>query len=189
MNLWIKIIFSIGFIVLISACTKTETAIDCDVPELIHYDSDYNEFVCTGVHHMQEQKYGEAVKSFEAALAITLFEMPNFILLPQLAWAYFKVGDSEKAEDTLVKAELSLSVDVGILKCTEAAEVEDGFYLSDKYGNRLTGKNSNEVADIMCYPGVAYDYERRFLEDIPLEAESVKRYLDVKRRIEEIDDK
>lgn len=185
MNLWIKAIFSIGFIILVSGGTKTKAAIDCDVQELTN-NSDYNEFVCAGVQHMQEKKYGEAIKSFEAALDLPLFEWPNFELLPRLAWAHFKAGDSKKAENTLEKAELSLSVFVGILKCNE---VEDGFYLSDEYGNRLTGKNSSEVTAVMC--GAIYEsyYEQRSLEYILTDAKLVKRYFDVKRRIEEMNSK
>ncbi len=135
---------------------------------------------------MQKNEYEEAIKSFEAALALHLFETPNFELFPQLAWAYFKAGDLKKAEDSLVKAELSLSVFAGIFKCEEG---EGGFYLRDKNGARRTGTISDEVTAIMC--GAAYDYiyEHRSLERVLLEAEIVKRYFDVKQRIEGIDSK
>lgn len=176
-------IIGIGFIILVSGCSKTEAAIDCDVPEVIEGHHDYNKFVCIGVEQVQEQKYEKAIKSFEAALALHLFETPNFELFPQLAWAYFKAGDLKKAEDNLEKAELSLSVFTGILECGES---EGGFYLHDQNGVRRTGKINDEVTAIMC--GAAYDYiyERQSLERVLLEAGIVKRYFDVKQRIEEI---
>ena len=106
---------------------------------------------------------------------------PIFELLPRLAWARFKQGDISAARDDLMRAELSLSVFAGLIHCQET---DVGFHLKkNSSGERLTGKISTDVEHMMC--GAAYDYiyRRETLDHVLQEAELVKRYLDVKKRI------
>lgn len=178
MTYW-KILFLIFGFLFVTNFAKA--GVGCDVPELIEGNQKYNELVCAGVLHMHEKNYKEAINAFESALGTPLFEIPNFELLPRLAWAYSQAGDFQKAQGYLAKAELALSVFTGLLECRET---KAGFYLQGRYGERISGENSNEIAARMC--GAAYDYiyKHRSLKRVVQDAELIKNYFDVKQRIE-----
>ena len=165
---------------IISGCVVVDTQPVCDVPELKHGKSYYNELVCSGVEFAESGKYADAVKSFEKAIAIRFHESTNFELFPKLAWARFKNGNFSAAKEDLKRAELSLSVFAGLIHCQET---DEGFYLKNNAGIKLTGEISSEVSRIMC--GAAYDYiyRRDSLDRVLLEAELVKRYMDVEKKI------
>ncbi len=190
-------------------CDETEIGIECFIPEHTSYfdgnaysvGPSRNELVCAAARHTEAGEYKASVKSLEAADARIIHEVPRFGLLSRLAWAYFKAGDLDKAADTLAKAELTLAILVGILKCVED---KDGFYLArtdiilwrlrreddfdlDQARDDLamTGEFIDEVKSRMC--GAAYDYvyEHESLEYVLSDAKSVAEYFEVKRRIEE----
>lgn len=174
-----KIVVSIC-VLFLSNITKGGVGVACDAPELIEGHQEYNEFICAGILHMQEKKYKEAVDAFESALAVPLFEISNFELFPKLAWAYFRAGNLRKSQESLAKAELALSVFVGLLECIET---NDGFYLQRRNGERISGENSNEIAVRMCGAAFDYIYKHRSLERVLQDADLVKNYFDVKQRI------
>ncbi|MBT8420671.1 MAG: hypothetical protein KJO08_07405 [Gammaproteobacteria bacterium] len=167
---------------LFSSCGATEIRFDCDAPELVEGNAKYNQLVCNGVGFMTRNRYAEAAKTFEMAMEVPLFEMPNFELFPRLALAHFMAGNREKAMENLKKAELSLSVLTGILHCLET---EQGLFVVRENGERI---DDFGISRKMC--GAAYDYfYRRFsLEQVLQEAELVKRYFDIKNRIRGIDE-
>ena len=168
MKNWSLAIVSLSF-VLISAHANGSDLSPCAAPEF---------------EYMQDQEYLEAAELFEEALAVHLFETPNFELLPRLAWAYFQAGNRQEAENALLEAELSLLVLTGIAKCVETT-LEDGmFYLRGTDGSRLSGIVSNNVMDRMC--GGFYDgyYEPRSLDQVLQDAKLVQNYFDIKQRIQ-----
>ncbi len=179
MKYWLQLLVG-GVIIVNSTFACANGVVACDVPELVDGHSEYNALVCSGLRKMEEQKYNESVVLFEKALNIPLFETPNFELLPRLALALYRAGETKKSESVLLKAEMALSVFTGLMKCEETAT---GFNLRRVNGVRLTNQASHDAAAIMC--GAAYDYvyDRQTLERVLLEGELVRNYFEIKRQI------
>ena len=176
-------------VVFLSIHAEAGTSSNCDAPEVIDFAEgykDYNNFLCSGIAQMKEEKYSDAVSSFKSALSIRLFEIPNFELYSRLAMAHFKAGDIENAKRSLLAAELSLSILIGVLTCVEV-DVEDfgvSYIVVNEYGDRLSGDVLEEVVNKMC--GAAYDYyydQSSFAVTLS-NAELIKRYLAAKKSIE-----
>ena len=168
--------------------SEASAAQNCDALEVIEFEGykNYNNLLCSGIAQMKEERFKDAIASFEAALSIHLFDIPNFELFPRLAMAYFGVGDLENAKHYLLATELSLSIFIGTLRCMEV-DVEDfgvSYIVKNRYGVRLSGDVVEEVANKMC--GVAYDYvyEHRSFDRTLRDAELIKRYLTAKRLID-----
>nr|VFJ50500.1 MAG: hypothetical protein BECKDK2373C_GA0170839_102910 [Candidatus Kentron sp. DK] len=164
-----------------SICGATETQSDCDAPELVEGSGpEYNQLVCDGARLMAQGYYGEATKAFEAAMKIPFLDMPNFKLFPRLALAYFMAGEREKATENLEKADLSLSVLTGIVRCKE--DDRGLFFLVHESGKRI---DNIDIVHRMC--GAAYDYfyGRYSLEQVLQDAELVRRYFDIRDRIQQ----
>ncbi len=176
---WIKFLVGSGF-ALVSGCGVAGTLSGCNISELIQGQDYYNELVCSGIAYTASGKYARAVNLFEKALAVKLYDSPNFELFPRLAWVRFKNGNLSAAKDDLKRAELSLSVFTGLIHCQET---DKGFNLKNNAGISLAGNISDEISGVMC--GAAYDYvyRRESLDRVLLEAELVKYYLDVKKKI------
>ncbi len=172
-------------------CDETETGIECFIPEHTSYfdgnaysvGPSHNELVCAAARHTEAGEYKEAAKALEAASIRIFFETPNFLLLPRLAWAYFKAGDLTKAVDTLAKAELTLAVDVGILKCVEVDHKPYYYIVRSDNDYRMKGELFDEATSIMC--SAIYNHRRYDLGYVLWEAKRVQKYFEVKRRIEE----
>lgn len=167
---------------LFSNYVRAEVEIDCVLPkEPTGIPIEYYKHECAGLHYMKGQQYDKAIKSYKAALALPLFEYPNFELLSRLALAYFKAGNIKKAKENLEMAGLTISVYVGVIKCGE----EDDLY-DHEDGEYKTGEVYEKVRNIMCgeiYEGY-YEYSHS-LESVLYDAELVKYYFEVKRQIEE----
>ena len=178
------VLLSVSFLMM-SAHANGDGGTDCDAIELAFYEgqSRYKELACSGIKAMQEQKYAEAAGLFEDALAMPLFETPNFELLPRLAWAYFQAGHKQIADEVLLEAELALSVLTRLVLCIETTEEDGRYYLGRAGGGRLSGEVSERVLNRMC--GAAYDYVYRpsSLGSVLLEAKLVNNYFDTKQRI------
>lgn len=177
-------------LVLFSICAEAYKELFCNAPEIIMPEfqgyKDYNNLVCSGIEHMKEDRFDDAVFAFESALSISFLDIPNFELFPRLAMAYFRAGDIDNAKNNLLKAELSLSILIGVLKCVEV-DVEDygTSYIVRRYGHggRLSGDAIDDVANKMC--GAAYDYWyiQPSFDNTLHDAELIRRYLDVKELI------
>ncbi len=167
-------------IIIHSAFTCAAGMTDCDALELISGHSDYNSLVCAGVQKVEERKYEEAISLFEQALAVPLREWSNFLLLPRLALAHHLSGSGQKAESVLLKAELTLSVFLGLMTCEQT---ETGYVVRRAYEDYLTGQVGNEVAAIMCGNEYHYVSERDTLEQVLLEAKLIENYFEIKRQI------
>jgi hypothetical protein len=60
-----------------SASRSSEAPTKCDAPELFGNEH-YNELVCQGIALIAAGKAADGIRAFESALAISLFEYPNF---------------------------------------------------------------------------------------------------------------
>ena len=163
------------------ASEHVETEHGCDVPELVSHHPEYNGLVCAGMAYLDGKDFANAAQFFEKALAIKIHEWPNFELFPKLAWAHFKAGNPEKAKVNLLKAELALSVLVGIAKCRETAT---DILLVDRHGNQVTGAYAEDIRNRMC--AVIHDsyYGHSNLEQVLADSERIRRYFEIRDRIE-----
>jgi hypothetical protein len=94
----------------------------------------YEMVACAGQKHLQQGRYDDAASSFERALAIPRFEIPNFLLFSKLALAQALAGSADEAERALLKARLTHSFNVGFTSCSllevdEASREEGTFRL------------------------------------------------------------
>lgn len=154
----------------------------CEAPELLGSHREYNQLVCDGVEAMQAGRYLDAVRRFEQGLDITLFEFPNFMLLPRLALAYSKAGRAKEARQTVEEARIALSVLTGLYACSYTADGSN-FQIRDRYGNVLTSPEAEHAKTRMC--GEMYEpiYTDRSLEDIFYDAKLIEVYLNAKSEI------
>lgn len=128
----------------------------CDTHELANATSlpRYNALVCTGVEYMDRGDYLAAAEVLEEAMNVRFFESANYVLFPRLALAYFRAGDTLKAESNLRKAELSLSIKSGVIKCVERGE--DQYVLRRKKDGRIglqdipMRKEEEDIVERMC---------------------------------------
>lgn len=77
----------------------------CDAIELGGAPT-YDEWVCDGIAAMERKDFAQAIRLFEQAMEVPLFEWPNYMLFPRLALVYHYAGQRQKARETLEKAEL-----------------------------------------------------------------------------------
>ena len=181
------VVLVVTFVLAVTLCVPASCARDkeedvtCDVAEVVAGAVEYNELARSGVALMKDGAYREAAKHFERALKIPLFEQPNFKLLPRLALAQFRAGDREKADATLERAELALSVLAGVVYCVEG---EAGFELVYSTGHPVTSSQEANVAGRMC--GAAYDgyYVRPTLESFVRDSELLQCFFDIREEIE-----
>jgi len=136
----------------------------CNAIEEEEGNDAYNRQVCSGVYAMAAGHYDDAIRSFEDALEMHLFEYPNFALLPRLALAYWNAGRAEEALIALEKAELSLRVLVGIYRCHERAD-DSHWILITSSGGPVLGEYVEETTRRMC--GAAYADMYEFDESRP----------------------
>lgn len=125
---------------------NTEISV-CSTFELNGLNREYDIAVCQGLSRLQDKNPKRAVELFESALSIRLFEVPNFELLPRLAIALHRSGQSGLARRTLRKAELALEVDLGISECVET---DVGFDLVTNNPQAFDPILRDEVSRIMC---------------------------------------
>jgi len=137
-----------------------------------------NELVCQGLQSIERERYRDAIEAFERALAIHLFEVPNFQLFPRLALAYSKAGDGKKAQENLEKARALLLVLIGTYRCEETSA---GFVFVNRQGGAVDEQFAADIARRMC--GAAYDYiyETDSLEEFAHKARLVHAYLEVSK--------
>ena len=152
----------------------------------------YNEHVCAGLRRMEEGRHEEAVRSFEAAHEVSLSELPNYGLYLHLAWARHLAGDREGAGSDLAKAELSVLVEHGVLRCERAQSPPPYHALHVLRGGeramRLVRASPEEAVEVyltMCSEMYLNYYGKGAGSvDGLLRQGAFKAYLSVKRRIE-----
>lgn len=155
---------------------------DCGAPETSRgLDSRYDALVCEGLDDLEAGRYELAIQKFEEAMNIRLNEVPNFMLFSRLALAYWKAGQANRAQEALAKAELSLGVLVGILRCIDT---DTGFGIVNRYGEPVKSQYVEAITRRMC--GAAYDYyyDRESLEEFVNDARLVEVFLKVRETIE-----
>lgn len=142
------------------------------------FDVEYNQLLCEGIQSMQDGQYAAATRAFETALTEKFNETPNFKLFTRLAVAYFKAGNVVRARETLAKAELSLSVAIGIAKCRET---EKGDTVLTKDGRPVAEPHG--IVEVMC--GAIYEdvYRFRNFRSAVHEGQLVQAYLDAEQLI------
>ena len=158
------------------------TAKECQAVELHGYEV-YDKLVCSGISLMEKHEFREAVKAFEKASQISLHEFPNFKLLPRLALAHFYLGDTEKALQTLGKAELSLMVLARMVRCQEKNDRYSLVWNSGDAPQKVNSSYHDEVAGIMCGTAYEYIYEAHELETVVYDASLVQEFLKAKEAI------
>lgn len=169
------------FVLLLSGCVaNVAIAAECSLPEVVEGEVVYNRLVCEGVSHLESGDYIKAIKILERASNERLFERPNFALYSRLAIVHFNVGNLDRAEELLNKAELSLSVLTGLLECKE---IENGFELVSLSGSKVTSPHAMDVAKTMCGAAYEYLYRNRTLETIVENSELIKVFLDAKNTL------
>ena len=177
-----------GLLLAASAGAHAQDASSCDSPLIWHgVFEDYKERVCAGFRHMERGRYEEAVRSFEAAHDVTLFEVPNDGLFLTLAWARHLAGDREGAESSLAKEELSVLVDHGLLRCVEIDNPPYFVWQGSEQAMRLVRARPEEADEVQRKCGGMYEsYYGKGTESIDdlLRQGAFDRYLSVKRRIE-----
>lgn len=158
-------------------------AATCNAPELAGRAS-YDELVCSGTMSMMRQDYRRAIQLFDRAMEIPLLDRPNFQLYPRLALAYFRVGDREKANALLTKAELSLMLVTRMLNCEEFGSTY--IIVRNIWGvsSKIDSPYHDEIASRMC--GAAYEaiYHPQKLEEIVGQASLLRNYFDIKAQID-----
>jgi hypothetical protein len=173
--------------VLFSVLSASASHAPCDSPALVDvglpYSRQYNELVCDGLAMLVRDQPRQAARKFEAALAMKLFEKPNYRLLPYLALANALTNEFDAARENIAKAELSLEVATGVARCIEIAGSEDLVYVS---GAPMVSPYRSVVATTMC--GAAYDgyYIHDSLEDYLERSRLVAAFLDIKNRVSQL---
>lgn len=157
----------LGSTVLVPRTAEAQSAPDCDAVELVQGNDAYNELVCRGIRSMATGQHPNAVRDFERALAVDLFEYPNFALFPRLAMAYWRAGRAPEATAALEKARLSLHVLVGIYRCRER-QPDSKWVLVTVAGDAVSHEFADEITARMC--GAAYSDMYTFDESRPLES-------------------
>lgn len=153
----------------------------CDATELVERNDNYNHLVCDGIELYKAKHYRDASVAFEAALREPLFEYPNYKVLPILALAYSRAGDMSKAISTLRKAELSLSILIGSLRCVET---KTGFDLIGEPSELLQYKERSEVIKNMCGAEYEYVYKQRSLYGYLRDSKLIEAYFSAKNEIQ-----
>ena len=180
----------IAVLLLAPGGTHAQDASNCD-SELLwrRHPAEYKERVCAGFRHMEKGRHKEAVRSFDAAHGVPLFEVPNHELFLHLAWARHLAGDREGAKSALAKERLSVLVEHGVLRCAELDSPPHSHVLrGGERAMRLVRarpKEADEVRRKMC--GVLYEsYYGEGTESIDdlLRQGAFDDYLSVKRRVE-----
>lgn len=151
----------------------------CKSP-LLTRDSRYDVLACEGLELMEKKAYAEAAKRFERALAIGLFEQPNYKLLPLLALAHHRAGDKAKALAALESAELALNVLTGIGKCVD--EGDDKFVLYEE-GMPVRSPQAAATVDRMCGAILEDYYMPSSLRRFVAFADRVREFLEVSDEI------
>ena len=133
----------------------------CDMRGLGGDVSRYNNLACSGFDAYEAGDYEMAMNQMEAALAVHLFEVPNFELLPWLASAYARYGDVAGAAETLDEAKGAMAVMHGEVVCIET---DKGFHLASRdlgYVATMSEDLQQKIVLRMC-GGV---YEPLYAED------------------------
>jgi hypothetical protein len=129
---------------------------------------------------MDAGRFAEAARDFEQALAIRLFEIPNFQLFPKLALAYSRAGDKRAARLNLERGRIALSLLVGVYHCDETPTG----YLLDEAGTPLEGPQASEIMRRMCGAIYEHIYTSSSLEGFVWRARLVEYYFTVAKEIE-----
>ena len=187
MKIWAKCLV-LASVAMLALRTEADTVHPCDTPGFLEAPAykNYNTLWCAGIEHMRKERFKDAITSFQSALSMRFLDIPNFQLFPQLALAYFGAGEIENAKRSLLAAELSLSILIGTLKCVEVDIEEFGVsgFVTDRYGNRVTGDVLEDVATRMCGDAYDYYYEDRSFAVTLDNAKLIERHLAAKRLIE-----
>ena len=89
----------------------------------------YSDLMCKGDEYMKIGDYKSAIEAYKSATYITLYDSPNFQVLPKLAMAYCKNGDKQEGFKILDEFKCMFSIYKGESMC----------YVDNLY----TQKNSN----------------------------------------------
>lgn len=153
---WKAVLVAIGglLLVLTDGSTRAQQASPrgprCEALELAAGPPEYNDLVCDGIEAMKTGRHQEAAERFEKALVIHLHEVPNVALFTRLASAYHQAGDRQRALENIERAELSLNVLTGAVRCLEPRGLSrDGV-------TPIVDRHANEIEGRMC--GAAYEY-------------------------------
>ncbi len=127
----------------------------CNMQGLSSNAPAYNDLACRGLDAYDAGNYVSAAQRFEAALAIHLFELPNFELLPWLASAYARSGNMMAADRALAEANGAVAILHGELVCVET---DDGFHLAAKAGGNVASMSPGlQEALMLRMCGGAYE--------------------------------
>lgn len=163
------------------ASVAAQDAVPCDAVELVSGNQRYNRLVCSGIDMLDQGRFGEAVRYLEDASNVMIFEFPNFMILPRLALAYWRLGDKSKATEYLNQSHLSLSVLIGIYQCEER---NDGVRIVDAYGGEVKEPGIIAVLRRMCGAAYEYVYEQISFEIYLDNARLIQHHLEIARVIQ-----
>lgn len=149
-------IFCISITVFVWHSSAQENAPGCEeIRSVYPYEEAYAEHMCRGIDELKNERYENAIASFEKAQEIDFFEAPNFESYSYLAHAHFLAKNIDKYQDYIAKSELALSVVSGTFACSFES---DWPALVDELNRRIEGKFVQQVANEMCAEAYAHIY-------------------------------
>lgn len=107
----------------------------------------------------KQGNFGSELKYYQRAARLKLFEIPNVYLLPKMAIAAKKTGNSKLANIYLERSRLIAEIQFGFLQCAK-----DANQLIDKSGKIITSSETAWTVHAFCGQGYEYLYDRSSLD-------------------------
>ncbi len=123
--------------------------------------------------------FWQRIKILSASSRLKLFEIPNVYLLPKMAIADKKTGNSKLANIYLERSRIIAEIQFGFLQCAKDAD-----HLIDKSGNIITSSETAWAVHAFCGEGYEYLYDRSSLDgylwpaNFLLDYDKAKQFLD-----------
>jgi hypothetical protein len=168
-------------VVLLSCPLVYAQHVECSAEQYLVGDKEYDNLVSKGSGQLKIHNAREAATAWSAAMQVKFVDMPNYQLYSCLAYAYFKADEMQLALSAMKKAELSLKLLIGEVKCLETAT---GFSIIEAGEPLKADVNVDEINTRMC--GAAYEghYSQRSFKSVLRDADLIRRYLKIKDIIE-----
>jgi len=96
--------------------------------EAIFYDDyaqaaggpEYAKDVAAAMALLKARQYDQALAEFQKADTVKLSEVPNYQLMPVIAWLQYRLGKSKDAEQTMAEADVALDILIGKRRCEQS---------------------------------------------------------------------
>jgi tetratricopeptide (TPR) repeat protein len=139
------------------------TAQVCSAPQVLPQLQKYkalNSAICEGYSSLEAGRISNAIKTFESASRIDLWEEPNYYIFGYLALAYAKQGDIKKAKEFLAKDEIAQLYGIGAVRCASDQPANQGpFYLIEGARRLQSTKVNGEMTELLCQEPYGTNYD------------------------------